>query len=470
MSPASSCGDCGTPLADDQRYCLNCGKRVAEAPARSASRPPRTYPAKPPPPLALPFGVRIGRPSWGGAMAAVAIGFGLLVGIAIGPGANGIGLATGLPSVIRIPGFGGGGSDSGSSSHTSGPLAEAGPPALGSSVGNAFSGAPTPAPAAAPAPASPAPAPVPPPPLPAPPPSPSPRPSPSPAPPPGQPSPPPDDTLHLAGTVVHLNPGAGSYTMADDSGQLNAIHTTGDLPRAGADLSLEVREVSNGTYAESSGRRRLGSSAEAKVAGLVTYRDPLSGLYAVSRRGVSLIVHPPPGPAAPPPDPPALGADVTVTVAVEQLPAPDPAAAPVAPLDPAPLLTQPPDQPAPTPPPGCADGGPRGFPPRTLLTQKRISAPGEPLGYSDFEGIVETTCSDPARLVLTADDLRESGADITFTVPSGIDLAMLTQGQTLDVSAVYGAGADGFQLTGLSSEEGIKGADDASKAQGDQAH
>jgi hypothetical protein len=273
---------------------------------------------------------------------------------------------------------------------------------------------------------------------------------------------------------VHLDPGSGSYTLADDSGQLNAVHTTDDLPPAGTKVAVTVRTLSNGTYAESSNARRQGRSEVAKVSGIVTYRDPQTGLYAISRRGVSLVVHPPAAdPGAPPPDPPALGANVTVTVGVQQPPAPDPAdpsAAPVSPLDPAPLLTQPPGQPPPTPPQGCADGGPRGFAPQAILTQQKLAPPPEPLGYSDFEGIVETTCSNPARLVLTADDLRESGADIIFSVPDGIDLSALRQGDTVDVTALFGPGADGFQLTGLSSEEGIRGADDPSKAQGDQSH
>jgi hypothetical protein len=423
----------------------------------------------------LLFGRPLPAPSWGAALAAASIGFGLLVGIAIGPGANGVGFASGFPSLIRIPGLGVDG-DTSAGGDAGGPLADSGAPALGSPVGNASS----PPPPAAPAPATaPAPLPAAPPTARAAPPSSKPPPDNS-QPPPDQTTPPPDDSLALSGTVVHLNPGAGSYVIAASDAQLSAVHAR-DLPQPGTDVEVKVRELADGTYAESGDRSRQGRSSDAKVSGIVTFRDPVARTYTISRRGLSLLVHMPPAPteapgSPPPPEPPALGEVATVTATIERLPAPtdasaepDPSGADANPLDPAPLLPQPEGQPPPAQPAGCAETGPRGFSPQVLLTQTKLQTEGDPLGYSDFEGIVQTTCSGPRRLVLSADDLREGEADIVFSVPREIDLSAIEPGQTLDVSAVFGPDVQGFELSGLSSEEGTKGADDASLAQGDQS-
>ena len=366
MSETSPCARCGARLASDQRYCLNCGKRLAEAPAREAA--PTQAPPAPARSVPVVFGRRLPAPSWGAALAAASIGFGLLVGIAIGPGANGVGFASGFPSLIRVPGFSSGGDTS--PAGDAGPLAAGGgAPALGSPVGNAAPSAgpapPAPAPAPAPAPLSAAPPPS------GPPPDNSKPPPDNSQPPPDQTKPPPDASLKLSGTVVHVDPGAGSYVIADSGAQLSAVHAR-DLPQPGTDVEVKVRELANGTYAESGDRSKQGRSSDAKISGIVTFRDPVARAYSISRRGLSLLVHMPtatteaPG-SPPPPEPPALGAVATVTATVERLPAPAPTdgqpdltGADANPLDPAPLLP---------PAGGAASAGPagglrRGGPPR----------------------------------------------------------------------------------------------------------
>ena len=88
--------------------------------------------------------------------------------------------------------------------------------------------------------------------------------------------------------------------------------------------------------------------------------------------------------------------------------------------------------------------------------------------YSDFEGIV-IACPETGKLVLSADDIREAGSDLTFTAAEGIDLSKLTIWASRSTSAAT-IGEDGsLELSGVVSDEGIAGADDASAGQGDLA-
>jgi zinc ribbon protein len=104
------CTNCGTPLASDQRYCINCGQRRGKArfsfdSLAAASAPAKDpAPASPPPKQKVSSGVSL---IAGVATLLIAIGVGFL----IGHGANN--KQTTQPSqaaqVIRIQGGGGGG-------------------------------------------------------------------------------------------------------------------------------------------------------------------------------------------------------------------------------------------------------------------------------------------------------------------------------------------------------------------------
>src|SRR5690242_6107003 len=92
------CSSCGAPIASDQRYCVECGQRVG-------------------PPLALPYLVAAtpGAPpvttnKWlaalpmplqtASAFAAMALGFGVVIGTAISPNLAGIIAAPAAPTVV----------------------------------------------------------------------------------------------------------------------------------------------------------------------------------------------------------------------------------------------------------------------------------------------------------------------------------------------------------------------------------
>src|SRR5262249_49326666 len=77
------CESCGAPLATDQRYCVECGQRVG---------PPLAIPYLPGPPgTAVPGQARFVLPiplQMASTFAAMALGFGVVVGTAISPEAS----------------------------------------------------------------------------------------------------------------------------------------------------------------------------------------------------------------------------------------------------------------------------------------------------------------------------------------------------------------------------------------------
>jgi hypothetical protein len=390
---------------------------------------------------------------WAAPLSAVALGFGLFAGVAIGPGAAGT-FATGAAQIIEIPGLvasadpgdedgsspaavTGGGSGGGGSSTA----AEPAPPAL---VSSEFESEPSATPEASP---------------------------------PKQAAPEPEESEPekpiLAGTVVHVNPAAGSYTLVEPGGTLDVVHA-GKAPQPGTTVSVPARALANGTFAEAGTRTRSGTRDRAKLSGIVTYVDPTAAApaYTVSKRGVSVLVHVHPDPSGAAPELPALGAFATVAVDIEKASPPDSPseAGPAAPSEPAPALPGPATaEPAPAPP-ACAAGPsqppPPAIQPKAILWQRQASAPGAPFASSDFTGIVEAVCADAGKLLISADDIRESGHDLLFTVPETIDTTRLEAGQS--VVAMATIAADGsLELTGLASDERTKGAGDEASLQGE---
>jgi hypothetical protein len=397
---------------------------------------------------------------WAAPLAALALGFGLFAGVAIGPGATGT-LATGAPQVIELPSLlAGGDGEEGEVAEAGGggehAFAEGGEAALpeGEASSSAFE---TSFPEAEEATESPAPEPA-----------------------PTEEEPADEAEAEepaqvMGGVVVHANPAAGSYTVAEAGGLMNAIHTA-ELPVPGTRVSVPVRTLANGTYAEDGKRKQSGRRTSATIAGVVTFvdADPAAPAYAVSKRGTSVLVHVHPDPTGVAPALPQLGAYATVAVAIERAPAeppPPPAAEP--PAVPPPAPPAPADAPAalPLPAPACAPdpARPPSVPfPTALLWQSGVDADGAPFASSDFEGVVTAICPSEAKLALSGDDLRQSGKEILFTVPRGIDLRGLKLGDSVAASAKFEA--DGaLTLTGLASDERTKGADDATATQGDLA-
>jgi hypothetical protein len=345
---------------------------------------------------------------WAAPLAATALGFGIFAGVAIGPGAAGT-LATGAPQIVEVPDFSGGTSDGSGGGDGGSSLTAASGPGEGSfSEGGgeeessasfapvapleeeAFEPAEEEAPAAAPAPKKEAE--------------------------PAQP-----EKQELTGTVVHVNPAAGSYTVAETGGVMSAVHA-GKLPAPGIAVEVPIEALANGTLGEAGARHKTGAKAVAELAGIVTFvnPDPAAPAYSLSNRGSSVLVHVQPDPSGALPPLPVLGAYGTVQVAIEA----------------------------------------------GVLWQRQLSAGGAPFTHADFEGIVAAVNAETSQLSISADDVRESGQDIVLAVPPGIDASGLGVGDSVLASADIGAEGS-LTLTGLASDERLEGAEDEAATQGD---
>ena len=430
MNVRGPCASCGSQLATDQRYCVECGHRVGPPLALPYALPAAG--AKPP----TETGGRLLRlpipPEMAGVFAALALGFGVVLGTAISPNLAGIIAAPSPPVVaaappvapLTAPSYGGGGGSPARAVATAPAAVVASTIPSGSSGGGGGGGGgghqkKNNKEKAAP--------------------------------------------ITFSGTVVRVNPVAQSYTVSS-SGGLIAIHAD-TLPNVGDQVESPVRKLNNGTYAENGGRIPVGSADVASFQGTVTYcadlehpATPCSNTptpddhfaYAVSGLGASVLVSAPPGAALPP-----VGSQVQVGVHIGST---------FAPIDP-----ESPDDwtdyPAPCNPVSSEQSG---VPPApttaTDLTQTSLTV--NPLRPSAvLQAVVqETSC--PAGLVLSADDVREAGRDLpALGVPAGIDQARLSRGQAVQVAV--GIGSDGkLTLTGITSDQGAAGADDASQGQG----
>ena len=365
---------------------------------------------------------------WAAPLSAMALGFGLFLGVAIGPGAAGS-LATGAGQIVAV-------APSGEEEGSDRPEAAAGagepesePPAAEPEPPEAGFAEPAllPEPAAEPAPEEE-------------------------APPAEEPAPEETETgeaQELKGTVVHVNPAAGSYAMAIAGGELVAVHAA-KLPSPGEKLTVEAEPLENNTFAEGD-REKTGTSAQATARGVVTFvdPDPAAPAYTLSGRGSSLLVRLPSA-GAPLPE---LGAYATVGIGIDQPPPEgEPASA----------------EPAPAEPPACAPDPALPPPPaqKLVAVQRSLKAEPEPATYLDLAGVVSGICPETGQLLLSADDLRASESDLLLAVPAKIKVAKLEIGESVVATATVEADGS-LTLAGIAGDEGRKGAEDASLAQGD---
>jgi hypothetical protein len=405
-------------------------------------------------PRAARRSLRVPAPRSAAAVAATTLAFGIFVGVIVGPSLSGTGIAS-APVTVSLPSSanaanGGGGGGGGAST--------------GATLGSPVTNKPTQT-AAVPAPtaAVPIPAPVAPPAAPAAPVTPTTTPTtpqntnPSGG---GDNNPLPPTGASIDGTVVHLNPVAGSYAVATPTGQLFAVHPDPSakkdatanpdpqpnknvkLPKVGTVISAPTKELFNGTFAENGKRTESGKGTSAKFSGYVTYVDSVNKAYTVSVKGVSVLIHAPSGATLP-----AVNDYVTVSVLIKAgIPSTN---------TPAPLPT------------GCVAPAHPTTPqkPDTSLVQKKLTV-STPSTFLYYEATVEGVCAETGQLVISADDASESMATLTLPVAEGIDLSKVEPGTELTSDAEVGT--DGTTtISGLTSDAGLKGADDGSTAQGD---
>jgi hypothetical protein len=378
---------------------------------------------------------------WAAPLSAMALGFGLFLGVAIGPGAAG-GLATGAGQIIAVAepsSAAGDGEPEEAAREVEEPFAEQ-ESSGGEESYEAASEYATPSHESEPAPAEEEEAPE------------------------SEPAEEEEaeeatEAQVFAGTVVHLNPAAESYAIGLPGGELVSIHSE-KPPALGTKLSAEAEPLGNSTFDELD-RKRSGAATAATIRGVVTHvdPDPADPAYTVSGRGSSLLVH---AAAAEQPDLPELGAYVEVEVGIEKAAedgeageATDAAATETSEAEAEGSCVADPELETPA------------APAHRLVERKREAEP-EPAVYVDLAGIVSAVCPRSGELLISADDVRDSGADLVLTVPKKLKTAKLTVGDS--VLATAELDADGtLTLAGLAGDEGAKGAADDSTAQGDLA-
>ncbi|MBA2524030.1 MAG: hypothetical protein H0V25_11990 [Solirubrobacterales bacterium] len=93
----------------------------------------------------------------------------------------------------------------------------------------------------------------------------------------------------------------------------------------------------------------------------------------------------------------------------------------------------------------------------------------ESLSSTGMEGIVQVACPDLGQIIISADDIREIGHDLTLAIPADVDPAKLTVGESVTTNVDPTPAADGtLALTGLAGDDGSKDADDKKLGQGDK--
>ncbi len=446
-----ACAGCGGPLANDQRYCLNCGKRIGgcRIPGSQVAAVSRPAPRQ-------PSLLRLPAPRSAGALAALTLGFGVFVGLAMGPALPGGLLAGGRlrhrasarrrrgcirTSPSRPP-------------HSSGPV--------GNVAGGRWSGARqggrsntrlhrrrrrsrAERPGSSTAGGG------------------GPGPGPGPTGPQGLPPGPPD----LADRRWHRRPRqpgreellgghhrrpAGPHPRRRPAGPTHQR----ERRRAGA-VQRDLRRARRAGTTE-------GVSDHATFAGTVTYLDPDAGVYTVSVAGASVLVHAPET-GSDPPDLPELATEVSVDVTID-LPSASAHASDRSARAPGrsapPRLWPPPPtdatrEPLPGPEPVISCSWSAASSSRACRSGRSTSR-----GSSSEPVPPRTSWSCPR----TTSGSR--GATSRSISPADIDLSLLELGKS--VNATVTIDDDGsYELTGVSSDDGAAGADDPSAGQGDQA-
>ncbi len=219
----------------------------------------------------------------------------------------------------------------------------------------------------------------------------------------------------VSGVVVDRNAHTHTFVIADQQGRLREIHSR-LTPALGRRVTVSVSLLHNGTWVAQ--RLRVGSSQHrARVRGTVTYVSASRGVFVVSARGVSLLVH---GRtrhtrhaadlvtflASSADGLPPVGSTVTVSTDV--------------------------------------GGG--------QVDATQVADQGQNVNGIDLEGTVLAIDSTARTLSISADDSEQSTGSITVQVPASFDLSLFQVGGRVELIASLNP--DGTYTLEQSSEDG----------------
>lgn len=114
-------------------------------------------------------------------------------------------------------------------------------------------------------------------------------------------APPPPPKLNLHGVVIELDANSQAFVLVDRKHRLFEVHpdtrtaTPPATPKVGQTIGLTTLKLANGTLAATQlvVTKQQKAPANVDVEGVVSFVDPAHNRYAVSARGVSLLITPP---------------------------------------------------------------------------------------------------------------------------------------------------------------------------------
>ncbi len=223
----------------------------------------------------------------------------------------------------------------------------------------------------------------------------------------------------LKGTVVSQGTTPTSYAVADDFGNVLALHAETSPPLA-AKVSTRIEPLENGTFGEARKWTTDGEKAESPLRGVVSFIDPVTGWIVISNRGASIAV------------------DAAEVIASGELE-----------MELGSLvegLVEFPEELREDP-----DSGP-------LLVAIGLEAIGEPGDLLELNGRVLGVDEEAETFDLAPDSGGRLDGEIVIRMPAEFDPATLAVGRTVNATAEVSSG--GLTLTGLSDDQGRKAADD----------
>jgi len=227
----------------------------------------------------------------------------------------------------------------------------------------------------------------------------------------------------FSGVVVHKEARAHSFVIALRGGGLRAIHARRS-PALGTRVTVDASALRNGTWAMQRLTRSGSANTRVRVRGTVTYVNSRQGLFVVSARGVSLLVH----------DRRArlrgahIAADTTVSDGG--------------------VVT--------------VDGSLAG----DSIDAIDVQSDGQDVNGIDLEATVQAVDTAARTLTVSADDSGESGSTLVVDVPASFDIGAFSDGESLEM--VASPNGDGtYTLEQVSDDGGAQTANNPGDNQGD---
>lgn len=224
----------------------------------------------------------------------------------------------------------------------------------------------------------------------------------------------------LRGEVVHHNRRGHSFVVANRAGHLYAIHAA-RAPRLRSEVVVRARRLRDGTYRLQREHRTGRGARRVRIRGVVSYVDRRTGAFTVSAPGVSmLVVHGRRRRAHVADTAPPVGTPVVAT--------------------------------------GTVDG-------QGELDDQSVQSMGTPTGGVDLEGTVLSVDQSAGTITVSADDCEQSGASVTVTVPSSLDITQFTPGEEVEL-IVQPTGTGTATLLGSADDRNAQTANSSGGQQG----